>query len=177
MDIKQIEQTLYIATRFKPEYYGIVVSHDGWMNVGTVIQRINFVHGYNMIDRGILNKIVKNNPKFEVNAFKTKIKANKINNAEEVQSQKIKKTIPPDFLYYQSETSISPKIGIRPNEGEQYVVLKTDYPQKGKANLIYKIDSQKMFAAGHVFFITDSGDVLTAAVGPKFVIGLTKGDR
>jgi hypothetical protein len=28
-----------------------------------------------------------------------------------------------------------------------------------------------------VFFITDSGDVLTAAVGPKFVIGLTKGDR
>jgi putative RNA 2'-phosphotransferase len=177
MDIKQIEQTLYIATRFKPEYYGIVVSHDGWMNVSTVIQRINFVHGYNMIDRSIFNKIVKNNPKFEVNTFKTKVKANKVGNAEEVQSQKIKKTIPPDFLYYTTTSILNPKVGIRPIEGEQYVVLKTEYPQNANAGSIYKIDSQKMFAAGHVFFITDNGDILTATVGPKFIIGLTKGDR
>lgn len=174
MDIKQIEQTLYIALRFKPEYYGIIISHDGWVSIRRVIERINFVHGYNMIDKATVNKIVKNNPKFEVNTLRTKIKANK---TEEKEVQKIKKTIPPDVLYYVCLKPIDHKVGIKPNDGEQYVVLKQEYPDNYGPQSVLKIDSRKMFAAGYVFFLTDSGDVLTATVGPKFITGIMKGEK
>ena len=39
----ELENLLYIALRFKPEYYGLNLDPDGWMNIDVLIYRINFL--------------------------------------------------------------------------------------------------------------------------------------
>ena len=80
----EVENLIYVALRFKSDEYGIVVDSEGWTKIDDFIYRINFLHGANIIDRIALYSIVKHNPKFTMNVFKTKLKANKLKNEEEV---------------------------------------------------------------------------------------------
>ena len=79
MKKQELENLLYIALRFKPEHYGIKTNAEGWANIDDLIYRINFLHGQDLLDRISLYGLIKNNPKFTLNVFKTKIKANKTN--------------------------------------------------------------------------------------------------
>ena len=164
----ELENLIYIALRFKPDYYGIMVGQDGWVKIDEFIYKINFSHGANIIDRIGLYQIAKKNPKFSINAFKTKIKANAIDGVAEPIT--IKKTLPPDVLYYVSETSfkISPKEIILPKNGAKHIVLLKKVPDN-TSGMVLLVDSRQMFAAGYEFFLSHNGDILTERIPGKFV--------
>ena len=82
-----------------------------------------------IIDRIALYSIVKHNPKFTMNVFKTKLKANKLKNEEAPIT--LKKTLPPDQVYgfigYDFE--FHSKQIIKPEPGNKFVVLLSRQPK------------------------------------------------
>ena len=168
MKKNELENLLYIALRFKPEYYGLNLDPDGWMNIDVLIYRINFLHGQDVLDKIGLYQIAKNNPRFSINVFKTKIKANVV---DCVVDETIKKTLPPDTLYYISQTPIKVhnKLVILPEENAKYVVLKTSLPYGINKSCVLRIDSRQMSAAGYKFYLASNGDFLTERVSVKFI--------
>lgn len=168
MKKQELENLLYIALRFKPEHYGIKTNAEGWANIDDLIYRINFLHGQDLLDRISLYGLIKNNPKFTLNVFKTKIKANYV---EGIVGETMKKTIPPDVLYYVSEDylKIHNRFVLMPEEGQKYVILKTEYPYGTPRSHILVIDTRQMSAAGYKFYLASNGDYLTERVSVKFI--------
>ena len=169
MKQSELENLMYVALRFKPDYYGINLSADGWTSIDAFIYRINFLHGENILDRILLYQIVKKNPRFSINAFRTKIKANIVN--DEVAATTMRKTLPPDKLWYvlQDGDNFSDKFVILPRKNEKYVVLKSRYPVQERPENILLIDARQMSAAGYAFYLLQNGDILTERVSGKFV--------
>lgn len=165
----EVENLIYVALRFKSEEYGIVVDSEGWTKIDNFIYRINFLHGTNIIDRIALYSIVKHNPKFTMNVFKTKLKANKLKSEEAPIT--LKKTLPPDQVYgfISYEFEFHSKQIIKPEPGNKFVVLATKRPENVDGKRIIIVDSRQMLAAGYTFYLSHDGDILTEKVPCKFV--------
>lgn len=164
----EVENLIYVALRFKPEEYGIVVDSEGWTKIDDFIYRINFLHGANIIDRIALYSIVKHNPKFTMNVFKTKLKANKLKNEEAPIT--LKKTLPPDQVYgfINCDFEFHSKQIVKPEPGTKFVVLLSRQPKDVDGKRIIIVDSRQMLAAGYAFYLSHDGDILTEKVPCKF---------
>lgn len=166
MNQQDTEKLLYHILRFNTTSYGIE-SNNGWVNIDNLIYKVNFQHGDDILDRMLIYKIIKNNKKFSINFMKTKIKANHV---EGEQQMVLKKAIPPDMLYFKTNRKITThgKFVITPEKEEKFLSLSTS-PMANNNNIVVEVDSRQMFAAGYVFYISDTGDFMTEKINSKFV--------
>ena len=160
------EKLLYHILRFSTAAYGLECK-DGWVNIDSLVYKVNFQHGEDIFDRILIRKITKDNNKFAVNLMRTKIKANIIEG--EVQMA-LKKAIPPDRLFYKTNKpfSYTGKYIIMPENGEKLLQLVVDATADNYSTIV-EIDSRQMFAAGHVFYILESGNYMTDKIKSQFV--------
>jgi RNA:NAD 2'-phosphotransferase (TPT1/KptA family) len=160
------EKLLYHILRFSTASYGLE-SNDGWVNIDSLVYKVNFQHGEDIFDRVLIRKITKDNNRFSINFMRTKIKANIIEGEGQVA---LKKAIPPDRLFYKTNKpfSYTGKYVILPENGEKLLQLGVNPEANGHSTVI-EIDSRQMFAAGHVFYILDSGNYMTDKIKSQFV--------
>ncbi len=166
MNQHDAEKLLYHILRFSTSSYGIEVN-DGWVNIDSLIYKVNFQHGEDIFDRVLIRKITKDNNRFSINFMRTKIKANVVDGEQYVA---LKKAIPPDKLYYKKKELFHPtgKYVITPENNEKLLQLSANPEANGCATII-EVDSRQMFAAGHTFYILDSGDYMTDKINSQFV--------
>jgi putative RNA 2'-phosphotransferase len=163
MTKKELEGLLYTALRFKSEYYGIKLDPKGWVTVDSLLYRLNFVFGQDLISKAELLSVTSNNPKFEVSLFNRKIKANIVD-----QPAEMIKSIPPDLLYIISSKKVN-QYGFYPTPPSKCVKLYSAVKENTPDDHVWVVDSRKMFIAGHQFFLTDDGNWLTEKVSPNFI--------
>ena len=166
MNQQDVEKLLYHILMFNTNAYKFE-SKNGWVNIDELIYNVNFQHGKELLDRILVYKITKDNPKFTINLFRTKIKANPINGEKQIV---LKKAIPPDVLYYKTNRKLVTRgqYIITPDNDEKFLQL-TASPLADDYNLIFEIDSRQMFAAGYVFYISNAGMFMTEKITSKFV--------
>lgn len=166
MNQQDVEKLLYHILMFNTNAYKFETKN-GWVNIDELVYNVNFQHGKELLDRILIYKITKDNPKFTVNMFRTKIRANPIKNEKQ---SVLKKAIPPDVLYYKTNRKLVThgKYVIVPEGDERFLQLTTS-PLANEHGLVFEIDSRQMFAAGYAFYISNTGMFMTEKITSKFV--------
>lgn len=164
---KKLENLIYTAIRHRPAYYGLHLEN-GWIGVDTLIYRINFLECDEVLTKAKLNEIAKNNPKFSMNFFHTKIKANEIDPGLDLG---LRKSIPPATLYLITKSSIrtgSDK-SVLPFEGEEYIKLVDEIPAGSDPKQILVVNSEQMCISGYAFHISNAEDWYVKKIPIRFV--------
>ena len=178
MNQKQIVSTskfLSLVLRHKPEEVGIALDAHGWADVSALL------HGMNdagvPCDTELLEKIVRTDEKqrYSFNADHTQIRANQGHSV--AVNLELTQTAPPEYLWHGTASRFLSSImreGLKPMS-RQYVHLSPDMETAYKVGLrhgkpvILQIAAQKMVQDGAVFFISENGVWLTAAVPPQYI--------
>jgi RNA:NAD 2'-phosphotransferase (TPT1/KptA family) len=149
MDIKDLEKIVYEALTTKTKHYGLKINKSGWVKTNELIERINFINGFDELNDDTIFRILYNNPNYSTNLFRSKIRIN-VNNAKK---ETYRAVIPPDKLYYKTNKryDTSSSFIITPDEDSKYIEM-LDKEEMADANFILTIDTRRMFAAGYKFF-------------------------
>lgn len=171
---KRVSKLISLLLRHKPETKGLNVDKNGWVGVKSLIEAID-------ITKEELDFIVDNNDKqrFEYNSNHSKIRARQGHSLEYV-TIPFKATRPPKVLYHGTSEAKTMDIvseGIR-KMSRNHVHLSVDIPtamivgkrhcKKGEQPAIFRIDAEKMFEDGGVFYLSDNGVWLTEHVSSKY---------
>lgn len=167
MQTKDLETLLYTAIKYKSAYYGIR-SVKGWVSIDELIYRINFLECKEILTASKIYEIAKNNPKFTMNFFRTKIRANQITTCSDLG---LHKAIPPTSLFLISEKPL--KTGadksIVPFDGDEHIKLVDNPPSKIDPRHILVVNSEQMCVAGYIFFISNTQDWYVTNIPIRFV--------
>jgi putative RNA 2'-phosphotransferase len=171
----RISKFLSLVLRHKPETIGISLDENGWTNVDILISRIN--DSGISVSKEIVEYIVHNNSKKRLafNGDKTMIRASQGHSVDiQLGYEPVK---PPAVLYHgTSETALNSILasGIQKRErhhvhmsGEIDTALNVG--QRYGIPVILQIASQKIFADGYLFFLSENHVWLTNDVPPKYI--------
>lgn len=150
MDIKKLETIVYEALTTKTKHYGLNKNKSGWVKTNELIERINFMNGFDELDEDVIFKIIYKNPNYETNLFRSKIRAT----ARATQRETYRAVIPPDRLFYKTNKryDIDAAFIITPIEGSKYLEL-SSREDLANTNFTLVVDAHTMFNAGHKFYI------------------------
>ena len=159
MDIKKLEKIVYEALTTKTKHYGLKPNKGGWVKTNDLIERINFMNGFDELNTDTIFQIV-------YNLFRSKIRIN-VNNAKK---ETYRTVIPPDKLYYKTNKryDTASTFVIVPDENKQYVEL-LDIEDMSDINFTLTIDARTMFAAGYKFHMLN-GKYYIDKLPSKFII-------
>jgi len=169
----RISKLLSYVLRHKPESIGLKLTAEGWANIDELIHHSTKVK----ITRDDIVRVVKNSDKqrFIISDDNKSIRAN--------QGHSIKVDLgltperPPEFLFHGTATRFwdSIKAGGLKKMNRHHVHLSSDKEtaervgvRHGKLKILI-VDSEKMFEAGHLFYLSKNGVWLTDKVPPKFL--------
>lgn len=178
MDEKQqrgISKYLSYILRHHPESAGITLDENGWADVEELIQKSavqNIIFTFEQ-----LNTIVIQNDKqrFIFNESRTMIRASQ-GHSVAIDLQ-LTATIPPATLYHGTVAANLENIlleGLKKME-RQHVHLSRDIDTAQKVGsrrgkpVILRIDAERMYADGHLFFLSANGVWLTAQVPSTYI--------
>lgn len=171
---KRISKLISLLLRHKPEVKGLNVDKNGWVGVKSLIESIE-------ITKEELDYIVDNNDKqrFEYNSNHSKIRARQGHTLDYV-TIPFKATRPPKVLYHGSSDSNMMDIiteGID-KMSRNHVHLSVDMPtainvgkrhcKKGETPVVFRINAEKMYDEGGVFYLSDNGVWLTDHIKSKY---------
>jgi putative RNA 2'-phosphotransferase len=171
----ELGRFISLILRHKPEAVGIKLDSNGWANVDELISGIN--KAGKKIDMEILERIVRENNKqrYSFNETHTKIRANQGHSINV--DVELKEAIPPDKLYHGTATRFMESIkknGIT-KQSRQYVHLSADKETAtavGKRHgkpIVLIVDTVKMRADGHKFYISENGVWLCGDISWKYI--------
>ena len=173
--LKNISKVLSLVLRHEPEYIGIEVNEQGWVNVNDLIEKLN-QKGI-VADKATIQEVVATNDKkrFAFNEDKTMIRASQGHSIDVVLD--FEQATPPDALYHGTPThllNIILKEGLKRRQ-RHHVHLSVDIPtalavgsRHGKP-VILEVDTKAMLAAGHLFYLSQNGVWLIESVEPVFL--------
>lgn len=174
--ITSISKLLSLALRHNPSSINIVLDHNGWTDVDTLIKNIN-KQRYS-VDFETLEYVVENNNKkrFSFNDDLTKIRANQGHSIAVDLEFEAKE--PPAMLYHGTAMKfldIIEKEGIQKMSRLHVHLSETEETaykvgsRHGKP-VILKINSFEMFQKGFLFFCSENGVWLTDNVPTEFIL-------
>lgn len=167
MQTKDLESLLYTAIKYKSAYYGICPVR-GWVNINDLIDRINFLECKSVLNKSKIYKIAKRNPKFTINFWGTKIRANKIHSGSDLM---LRKSIPPTLLFIVTDKPL--KTGadksIIPLDGTEYIKLTDKLPPKIEPSRVLVVNSEQMCVAGYPFFTSNTEEWYVTKIPVRFV--------
>lgn len=171
---KRISKLISLLLRHKPEVKDLNIDKNGWVGVKSLITAID-------ITKEELDYIVDNNDKqrFEYNLNHSKIRARQGHSLPNV-TIPFKATRPPKVLYHGTTDANKIDIvnlGIK-KMGRNNVHLSVDidtaitvgkrHCKKNELPIIFRIDAERMFEDGGVFYLSDNGVWLTDYVDSKY---------
>ncbi len=172
---KKTSKFLSLVLRHKPETIGLTLDDNGWASVNELLKKLQ-EHG-----RGVtlveLQTVVANNNKqrFSFNEDGSKIRANQGHSIEV--NLNLTPTTPPAQLYHGTATRNLGSIlhqGLL--KGERHHVHLSDnhatataVGQRYGKPIVLHINTQQMYANGHLFFCSDNGVWLTEHVPPQYI--------
>jgi len=174
--LKTKSKFLSLILRHRPELIGIQLDEQGWINVTTLIDKMQSFG--KAMDFATLEEVVANNNKkrFAFNEDKTMIRAN--------QGHSIKIDLgyepatPPEFLYHGTASKYVDSIlkgGIQKRQ-RHHVHLSADFNTAKSVGsrygspVILKIDAAIMERAGLQFYKSDNNVWLTEYIDPKYIL-------
>ncbi len=173
--MSRVSKFLSYVLRHNPGQIGIILERDGWVAVDALLAAM--ATSDHAIDRGELEAIVRDSDKqrFAFDATGSKIRAN--------QGHSLKVDLgyephqPPDRLYHGTIAKFVDRIctsGLVKG-ARHHVHLSTEIgsatvvAERRGAPVILTIAAGRMFAAGHVFFVSANGVWLTDHVPPEYI--------
>ena len=174
MSLKETSKYLSLILRHQPEVIGITLDEHGWANVNELIDGIKKTRPMTM---EILEQIVEKDDKqrYSFNQDKTLIRANQGHSVEvDVELQEIQ---PPKYLYHGTGEKYVSSIEMQGliAKSRLYVHLSLDIETAVKVGkrhgtpVVYRINSQAMFADGYKFYKSLNGVCLTKFVPAKYL--------
>jgi len=173
---KSVSRFLSLVLRHKPETIGIVLDKGGWVDVDVLIQKLH-EHG-SEVTREEIYSIVESNDKkrFSLSEDGNRIKAAQGHSVDV--KLELKREVPPFTLYH---GTVEAAIAIIRREGlskmrRHHVHLSKDVETATKVGarrgkpIILEVQSRKMYADGHHFFLSDNGVWLTDQVPPQYIV-------
>lgn len=172
--LTETSKLISLVLRHKPEALGLTMDSHGWVDTQALIEKLNAKQPFDM---DMLEEIVRtdNKQRYSFNADKTCIRANQ-GHSIPVDLELLPQE-PPKVLYHGTATRFSGSIeqeGLKPMQ-RQYVHLSalletalTVGKRHGKP-LIYEVDAEAMRKAGFLFYCSENGVWLTAAVPPVYL--------
>ncbi|MCU0570327.1 MAG: RNA 2'-phosphotransferase [Oculatellaceae cyanobacterium Prado106] len=159
-----------LILRHQPEVIQMSLSHDGWADMGELIEKANH-HGFNF-SRESIAEIVATSDKqrFKISDDGQRIRANQGHSVPV--DVGLERKIPPETLFHGTATRFIESIqaqGLIPGS-RQYVHLSADEAtatQVGKRHgepVVLSIESAKMHADGFEFFLSENQVWLTKQV-------------
>ena len=171
----RISKRLSFVLRHRPQWIGITLDEQGWVNVETLLAKLA-AKGEG-IDLPVLQHVVATNEKkrYAFNEDGTKIRASQ-GHSVEVQLGYTPQQ-PPAVLYHGTVQAFVPAIlkqGLQKRK-RHHVHLSADVATAEKVGqrrgnpIILTIDAGAMFAQGYAFYISDNGVWLADEVPPQFI--------
>lgn len=174
-ELTKISKVLSMVLRHQPEFIGIELDQQGWVDVELLIQQMN---SHNIaIDRVLLDQVVETNSKkrFSFNDSKEQIRASQ-GHSVSVELGYLAQ-VPPDVLFHgTAEKSVESilDIGLEKRE-RQHVHLSQELQtaievgrRHGKP-VVFRVQSGMMHQAGHSFYLSDNKVWLTDHVPVQFL--------
>lgn len=173
--LKQISKFMSLVLRHKPETIGLQLNENGWADVQELIDKMNATGADVTLE--LINTIVETNDKkrFVFNEDKTMIRANQGHSIDV--ELNLKEVQPPELLYHGTVEKFVEAIrkdGLKKME-RHHVHLSKDTEtavnvgsRRGKP-LILTIESAKMCADGHKFYLSENEIWLTDEVPVQYI--------
>jgi len=170
-----LSKFLSLVLRHKPEAIGLSLDAEGWAPIDELITLANARgKGFTV---SLLNEVVATNDKqrFAISADGTRIRANQGHSL--AVDLKLQAQTPPEILFHGTATRFVASIrkqGLIAGS-RQYVHLSTNKEtaltvgSRYGVPVLLQVDALAMQQAGHVFFLSDNGVWLTAAVPEKYL--------
>jgi putative RNA 2'-phosphotransferase len=166
---------LSLVLRHDPRKIGLALDQQGWADVEALIAGAN-AHGV-PLTRALLEQVVAENDKqrFKLSEDGQRIRANQGHTLKV--DLELKASQPPGRLYHGTATRFLAPIrrdGLRPGK-RQHVHLSLDHETAVKVGsrhgqpVVLVVRAAEMAAAGYLFYLSDNGIWLTAAVPAKFL--------
>ena len=174
--MKKDSKFLSLILRHKPETIGITLDSEGWVGVDVLLRALN-KHSNDSWDRKKLDNIVENNDKkrFVIDKL-NRIRASQGHSIEI--NIKYDEVVPNGDLYHGTVNKFVDSIykeGLK-KMNRHHVHLSSDLQTAEKVGsrrgkpVILKIDAQKMYNDGFIFYISDNGVWLTNNVPPQYIL-------
>ena len=174
MDKQQLGKFLSLILRHKPQTVGLTLDANGWADTEQLIRAVNAVYPFDM---KMLENIVQtdNKQRYSFSEDKTRIRANQGHSISV--DVELKEKQPPDVLFHGSASRYADAIareGLLP-QSRLYVHLSTDAQSAyvvGKRHgspIVYRVDAEKMYRDGFVFFCSVNGVWQTKHVPPCYL--------
>lgn len=173
--LKQISKFMSLVLRHKPETIGLQLNENGWADVHELIDKMNATGADVTLE--LINNIVETNDKkrFVFNEDKTMIRANQGHSIDV--ELNLKEVQPPELLYHGTVEKFVEAIrkdGLKKME-RHHVHLSRDMEtavnvgsRRGKP-FILTIESAKMYADGHKFYLSENEVWLTDEVPVQYI--------
>jgi len=172
---KQISKLLSLALRHKPKVLDLKLTESGWASVEALIAGL--ANKGHVVDHAFIEQVVSNNDKqrFTFNESRTQIRANQGHSI--AIDLALKPVTPPALLYHGTAIKNLEAIkrdGLLPMKRNQ-VHLSADTETAHKVAVrhgvpvLLHIDSARMHAEGHDFFLSENKVWLTNQVSPAYI--------
>ena len=172
--LTEISKLISLVLRHQPEALGLTMDAHGWVSTQELIEKLNSRQAFDM---AMLEEIVRTDSKqrYSFNADRTCIRANQ-GHSIPVDLELLPQE-PPKTLYHGTATRFAASIeqeGLKPMQ-RQYVHLSADVRtavavgRRHGTPLVYTVDAEAMRQAGYLFYRSENGVWLTAAVPPAYL--------
>ena len=173
--IAETSKLLSFILRHRPDSVGLALDTQGWADVETLVAALR-AHGRE-IDRALLERVVAGNDKqrFAFSPDGRRIRASQGHSV--AVDLGLEATAPPDLLYHGTASRFLKAImasGLHPG-GRRHVHLSADPDTARRVGarhgfpVVLRVDARRMHADGRVFYVSDNGVWLTAAVPPRYL--------
>lgn len=173
---KDVSRFLSLVLRHKPETIGLTLDKAGWVDVVTLIEKLE-QHG-RTVTRDEIEVMVATNDKkrFVLSEDRERIKAAQ-GHSLDVELE-LKQQIPPDVLYHGTVEAALPfirKDGLSRMQ-RHHVHLSKDQETAIKVGsrrgepIVLRIEAKRMHEVGHQFFISENGVWLTTHVPARYIV-------
>lgn len=174
MSNNTVSKYIALILRHKPDTIGITLDEHGWANVNELIAGISKTYP---LDFETLETIVMEDEKqrYSFNEDKSLIRANQGHSIPV--DVELEELVPPSVLYHGTGQKYAFSIdqqGLIP-KSRLYVHLSSDIETATKVGqrhgkpVVYRVDCQRMYSDGYVFFQSKNGVWLTKTVPPKYL--------
>lgn len=176
--LNEISKFLSFVLRHKPDAIGLVLDANGWADIDELVCKANSSGKVTNLNYFLVREVVDNSDKkrFIISDDEQRVRANQ-GHSIDVDLQ-LSPLDPPEFLYHGTAIRFLDSIwaeGLKPQQ-RQYVHLSTDIETAVAVGLRYgkpailKVKAQLMHEQGFVFYQSENGVWLTAAIPSDYLI-------
>ena len=174
--IVQVSKFLSLILRHRPETIGVTLDGEGWLDIDTLI--VNAGHHGRVLTRELIEEVVTTNDKqrFAISEDGQRIRANQGHSLRTVELD-LTPIEPPETLFHGTVRKFLAPIrsGGLLKMSRNHVHLSADRETASQVGsrrgepVILLIDSARMHADGHEFFLSENGVWLTEHVPPEYL--------